>query len=270
MTSLTSALCAASAAVLIGQTVPPAPAPVAATLASLAPIVSVWYRGSPAGTPRAQDLEAIRAIGFRGVTWPSRETAGAADLYRLAASLNLHVTLRIEPEPLTAVSALAPGDAVDIDVHRTRPELFGAFAWRALAHGARVVSFDAGGKVGSGLEAKTIPTWASAAVAVSAQVGVESRLVEAWRPAGRVALDPPAPDALDLMLLSDSRSWVLVVTNTSRSRVSAVARLPAGVPGALWVNLLDGSLLSMIRQPSGPRWSLEVGGGVVRVYVVNK
>ena len=30
------------------------------------PIVSVWYRGLPAGQPRLDDLAAIKALGFHG------------------------------------------------------------------------------------------------------------------------------------------------------------------------------------------------------------
>ena len=34
------------------------------------PVVAVWYRGAPAGTPRQDDLAVIRALGFNGVVWP--------------------------------------------------------------------------------------------------------------------------------------------------------------------------------------------------------
>ena len=47
----------------------PAPQPVT-------PLVSIWYRGTPAGNPRADDLSVIRALGFGGVTWPADQTKG--------------------------------------------------------------------------------------------------------------------------------------------------------------------------------------------------
>lgn len=236
-----------------------------------APVVSVWYRGSPAGTPRRQDLEAIRAAGFAGVTWPSRQTAGTADTARMAAEVGLQMTLRIDPVPLTAASALAPGEAVDV-VTNARPEEFAALVWRAVAHGAGVVSFDPGVASGAGLEASAgqARPWVASAAGIAAQLAARAQLVAEWRPVGRVVLEPPVPAALDLQLLEDARSWILVVTNTSRARVRAVAHLPAGVPAALWVNLLDGSMLSMVNLPAGPRWSLDVEPGAARVYVVNK
>jgi hypothetical protein len=236
------------------------------------PLVSLWYRGSPAGTPRREDLAAIRARGFAGVTWPSRQAAGTADVARMAADLGLDVTLRIAPVPLTAASARTPGDAVDIPAAGTPPVEVPALVWRAVAHGAAIVSFDPGAASGIGLddEAGRPRPWVSPALAVAAQLASQARLMAEWRPAGRVALDASAPDALDVQLLEDGRSWILVVTSTSRARVRAVAHLPAGVPAALWVNLLDGSLLSMISQPAGARWSLDVEAGAARVYVVNK
>jgi hypothetical protein len=233
-------------------------------------VVSIWYRGTPAGTPRTEDLDLIRAQGFRGVTWSSRDLLTASELYRLASARDLQVTLRVNPVPLTATSALQPTYAADIDLTTTPPDLIVPLAWRALAHGARVISFDAGRKTGSGLEGPVTPPWLRPAQAVATQVATQVRLIEEWQPATKkVTIEAPAPAGLDLLLLSDRRSWVLVVTNMSRAKVTAVAHLPAGVPGALWVNLLDGSLLSMINGPNGPRWSLEVEGGAARVYVVN-
>jgi hypothetical protein len=248
------------------RTVPPT-----ARLAG-APLVSVWYRGSPVGTPRQQDLAAIRARGFAGVTWPSRQTAGEADVVRMAAALGLTVTLRIDAVPLTAASARTPEHAVDLAVATVRPEQFQALAWRAMAHGAAIVSFDPGVASGTGLDddAGHPRAWVQPARALAGQVATHAQLIEDWRPASRIAIDPPAPEALDLCLLEDDRSWVLVVTNTARAKVRAVAHLPSGVPAALWLNLLDGSMLSMISQPPGARWSLDLEPAAARVYAVNK
>ena len=105
-------------------------------------VVSVWYRGSPAGTPRSADLELIRANGFTGVTWPWRDQPAASELNRLATKLGLQVTLQINPATLTPASALTAPFAANIDVQNTPPNLLVALAWRALAHGARVISLD--------------------------------------------------------------------------------------------------------------------------------
>ena len=234
--------------------------------------MSVWYRGSPAGTPRQQDLAAIRLRGFSGITWPSRQTAGAADLHRMAALLGLQVTLRIDAVPLTAALARAPGEAVDLMAARLPPEMFAALVWRAVAHGAAIVSFDPGVSSGNGVEdgARRARPWVEPALAVGRQLASHARLIAEWRPSGHMTLDAPAPEAIDLRLLEDDRSRILVVTNTSRARVRAVARLPADVPAALWINLLDGSLLSMVAEPAGPRWNLDLDAGAARVYVVNR
>jgi hypothetical protein len=236
-----------------------------------APLVSLWYRGTPAGTPRQQDLALIRARGFAGVTWPSRQTAGEADLARMAADLDLQVTLRIDAVPLSAASARAPERAVDVAAV-VRPEDLPALVWRAVAHGAEVVSFDPGVASGTGLEdaAGRPRPWVEPALTVARQLTSQAQLLQTWRPAGRVAIDPPAPEALDVLLLDAPRSWALVATNASRARVRAVAHLPSGVPAAMWVNLLDGALLSMINQPSGALWNVDLEPGAARVYVVNR
>jgi hypothetical protein len=63
---------------------------------------------------------------------------------------------------------------------------------------------------------------------------------------------------------------VLFATNATRGRVKAIARLPSIVPAALWVNLLDGSQMSMLSQPIGPRWDMDLEAGAARVYVISK
>jgi hypothetical protein len=232
----------------------------------------VWYRGSPAGTPRQDDLAQIRALGFSGVTWPARQTAGATELYRLAGVVGLLVTLRIEPVPLTPAAALAPGLSVDVPAATLDAGAMPALVWRAIAHGAQVVSFDPGQTAGTGLvDAAGHPrAWVESARGIARQLAVNGHLFGEWRPAGGVTIDAPAPAALDVALLEDARSWILVVTNTSRSRVQAVAHLPPAVPAALWADLLDGSMMSMLSQADGPRWSLTLDGGGARIYVINK
>ena len=79
-----------------------------ATPSASLPVASLWYRGTPPGTPRADDLAAIRAIGFTSVTWPQAYTEGAAELRRLTEIVGLAVVIRIEPALLTARAAMQP------------------------------------------------------------------------------------------------------------------------------------------------------------------
>src|SRR5688572_14028179 len=124
------------------------------------PVASLWYRGTPAGTPRADDLAAIRAIGFTSVTWPQAYTAGAAELRRLTEIVGLAVVIRVEPALLTASAAMRPAESVDVPVSARTAGTIAAMTWRAIAHGARVVSFDPGPVQGSGLGAGAeMPAW---------------------------------------------------------------------------------------------------------------
>ena len=72
---------ALAASVLIQP--PQAPAP--------APIVAVWYRGVPAGTPRPDDLGAIRALGFTAIAWPRGDARALESVRKMAASVGLGV-----------------------------------------------------------------------------------------------------------------------------------------------------------------------------------
>ena len=48
------------------------------------PVVAVWYRGTPAGTPRQEELAVIRALGFGGIAWPAAQTSTLAALKMMA------------------------------------------------------------------------------------------------------------------------------------------------------------------------------------------
>jgi hypothetical protein len=63
---------------------------------------------------------------------------------------------------------------------------------------------------------------------------------------------------------------VLVSTNTSSARVTAVAGLPPSVAPALWTSLLDGSNMSMLSRTIGPRWSFELGPGEAGVWTIDR
>ncbi len=220
------------------------------------PVVSVWYRGTPEGVPRLDDLAALRAAGFTGVTWPPDEPAAVAELTRLARTVDLAVVTR--PDLTVRVTPGAPR--------------FAAAVWRALARGSRAIAFDPGQRAGPGL---TDPrgerlAWVRPATEFAGQVSANPRLLGSLGPGPKVVLEAPAPRDLEVTLLDGGRAWVLVATNTAPVEVRAVARLPPGVPYALWVSLLDGGTMSMLREAGGARWTLTIGAGDARVYVIDK
>lgn len=247
-------------------------AAISVRLVAAEPGVSVWYRGSPPGQPREDDLAVIKALGFLSVTWPSVSTAGAADLRRMADNVGVGVQVRAEPQPLTPASALRPRPTVDVETSDVDAQEIPALVWRAVAHGARVVCFDPGAADGSGLQnaaGRTAP-WVPTAKTIARQLNFNAKLFNDIRLGPAVAAVGPAAPALDVVLMQDDRSWVLFATNATKARVKAIVRLPAIVPAAMWVNLLDGSQMSMLSQPIGPRWDLDLEPGGARIYVISK
>jgi hypothetical protein len=235
---------------------------------------SLWYRGMPAGEPRQVDLDAISAAGFSAVTWPTLFVTRALDLRRMAERAGLEVVIRTEPVPVTPESALAGETHVDIDAARTPARLFPSLLWRSVAHGARIVSFDGGAKEGSGLmdsAGKPAP-WLGAAAAVARQLAVNAVMVDTFTPGPAAKIDPAVP-GLDVVLLDAVRSWVIIATNSAAPGTppaDTYVFLPRGVPPAEWLNLFDGSTISMLRQSTGPRWHIVLGPGDVRVYAIGK
>lgn len=255
--------------------VPHGPQPATQQTVPVAPVVSVWYRGSPAGTPRLDDLAAIRALGLTGITWPSNQGAALADVRRLAEIVGLAVIARPEPKPVPgpqAAPVVGPDSAVDLRVAGPGAVAPTAMAWRAIAHGARVISFDSGQLEGAGLNAGSgrSAAWVQPAVAVSRQIRANAELVSQLRPGPAVTIAPPAPPGLEVVLLDAGRSWVLVATNTASAAVNAIADLPKAVPYALWVSWLDGTNLGMLSRPSGPRWTFHIDAGGALVYIIGK
>ena len=246
---------------------------VPAVASAAEPVVAVWYRGTPAGTPRQSDLGAIRALGFNGVTWPRSSAAGVDELIRLAGLVGLKVLIADgPPAPIDGRSALRPPNRVDIAVASATPGMISALAWRAVAHGARAIAFDGGTRTGAGLEQPdgSLKPWARAAINVSRQLTANANLADVMRPGPGLIFTPAPPPALDVVLLDAGRSWVIVATNTSGSAVSSRVRLPAGTPYALWVSWLEGSPLAMISEPAGPRWMLSMEPRSARVYIIDK
>jgi hypothetical protein len=240
----------------------------AAPVQTAAPIVAVWYRGVPAGTPRADDLGAINAIGFTAIAWPRGDARALESAKKLAAGVGLTVVESSAPAYLTAASALAPEERVDV---RTDGAML-ALAWRAFAHGARTIVFDAGAPSGAGLETagRELQPWVNEARNVSRQITVNARLAAALKPGPGVLVWPDQSPDLDVVLLDADRSWALVATNAGREPRKATVRLPAGAPYAIWISWLDGGPLSMLGEAPGPRWNLDLAPGAARAYLIDK
>jgi hypothetical protein len=225
------------------------------------PRLSLLYRGVPEGVPRRADLDAARALGFSAVTWPMASGPGADELIRLADAAGLKVVLRER--------SLSP-EMVDIAASGVRPEALWPLTWRALAHGARIVSIDAGQAARSidQLAARP-PGWAPAISAVGRQLRANGGLFAQSRPGPPVVVDRP-PAGIDVVLLDAGRSWVVAATSTAARSTRVVAHLPPGVPYAMWVNLIDGSTMAMLDEARGPRWAFDLDAFGVRMYVIDK
>ena len=258
----------------------------AAPAAAAEPVVGVWYRGMPAGTPRQDDLAVLRALGFNGVAWPAAQTDGLDTVRAMAKVVGLQVIVASAAPPLDAVSALTPPTHVNIVVTPENAASIAPLAWRAVAHGARAIAFDAGAPQGAGLNAPdgSLKPWVRDAIGIARQLTANARLVDVLTPgpgvivaptAGTSASDaapaaPGARHALDVVLLDGDWSWVLVATNLSNAPAQAIVRLPAGAPYAIWVSWIDGSTLAMAGELAGPRWTLQMDAHSVRVYLIDK
>lgn len=235
------------------------------------PVVSLWYRGTPPGVPTRDDLDYIRALGFSWITWPIEEAGHLLDVRRLAAESGLSVVVRASIASVTAATALIPSERVDLEISQVKPEEVAAIGWRAVAHGARVISVDGGAKTGAALQAdKKAATWTNAALALARQFYGTGALFDEAEPGPPVTVTAPARSGLDVMLLATSRSWVLIATNTDARTVKASVQLPKDVPATMWTSLLDGTTLSMTPQLAGPKWTLNAPAHAALVYVVDK
>jgi len=236
------------------------------------PVVAVWYRGTPAGTPKQEELAIIRALGFNGIAWPASETRGVEALKKMAAAVGLSVTVTDRGRRVAPESPAASGRGVDILVTPLNATALTALAWRAVAHGAREIAFDSGASQGAGIENpdRSLKPWVHLAIDMARQITSNPRLINAMRPGPGVIVTPDRGPDLDVVMLDAERSWVIVATNTSSAPVAATVRLPAGTAYAIWLNLLDATTLAMVGEPAGPRWNLKMEPRSARVYVIDK
>lgn len=238
------------------------------------PIVSVWYRGTPPGTPVQDELAAIRALGFTSVTWPASQAAGVAELRLQAALVSLAVDVRAPKTPLTIESSRSPEMVTDVLVPSLPPPLLAATVWRAIAHGARTIAFDAGSPSGAGVDdvdGRT-PAWIAPARTIARQLSANVRLFDQLAGGSAIKFQSIGgqPGALDAMLFQTLRDWVIVATNTSTSRAEGTTILPKALPYAPWGSLLDGQVAAMRQSVEGPVWHLVLEPGATRIYVASK
>ena len=246
--------------------------------AAQAPVASIWYRGTPAGTPQQSELGAIRALGFQGITWPSAQTAGLRELNRLAGIVGLRVVVADRPVPLSTKTVMKPlgPERVDIVISPSTSSLVTPLAWSAIARGARAIAFDSGSKTGAGLEEKdgSLKPWARAAISVARQLDANANLVALLQPGPRITVGPAEPNEdvvyVSATLLDAGRAWVVIATNSWNRKATASIRLPQGVPYALWVSWLGGPPLAMISEPAGPRWMVTMAPRSAQVYIIDK
>jgi hypothetical protein len=228
------------------------------------PIVSLWYRGSVAGMPRLEDLEAIRAAGFHAVTWPAGRADRLQELGLLARRAGLAVVLEPDIPPFDIANRLT------VQVSRTDVRQIPAIVWRAVGRGARVISFDPGRASVTALLSGAPPGWVETARRLARQLSANAVLFDALAPADRPSLLPPHDPGLDVGLAASPRAWVVIATNTGSTSARAEVRLPSGVPYAIWVSLIDGTSVAMSDRPDGARWTVMLAPGEAKVYVIDK
>lgn len=239
---------------------------------SPAPLVAaVVYRSdASSAVPPLDALAAVRAYDFQALVWEGDESARATVRER-AGEIGLDVLDVPVGERLTPAGAVSPPPAVTLDVSRPDASVE-ALAWRALAYGARTIVFDSGAPIGPGFSEPDgqMRAWVPKARAVARQLRFNEALLAVLRPAPAVRWVEPAPAGLDVAVRQTERSWLLIATNTSAVPVRGVVKVPPALPPALWVDLLDGTEMSMLNQPDGPRWTFDLGPDGVRVYAIDK
>jgi hypothetical protein len=239
----------------------------AAAPAFAQPVVSLWYRGTPAGTPRLDDLVAIGAAGFSTVTWPASATDRFAELSRLADQAGLSVVLQPDVPSLELVGRTT----VNVG-ERGVEEKLPAIVWRAVAQGQRTISLDSRRTSGTGLRTDSgdVPGWVAVASGIARQLSANATLFEAMKPAARPRVLSARLPGFDAALFQTERAWVLIATNTDRTTARATVQMPPGVPYAIWVSLIDGSTVGMADRPDGARWTSRLEPGQAAVYVIDK
>lgn len=164
------------------------------------------------------------------------------------------------------VDVVDGGAAADQNVRAARPEELVPLVWRAVAHGARVISVES---VGGRASLDTGP-WVQVTSDITRQFQIHGALLAQCRPGPSASFEGRPPAGVEVTLLEAQRSWVVIATNVSAVRARVGAVLPRVVPYALWLNLLDGSSMAMLEQDAGPKWAFEMAPRSVKMYVIDK
>ena len=242
------------------------------------PVVSLWYRGVPAGTPRIDDLIVIHGAGLPSITWPQNQTAHLMELRSLALKAGLDVIVRTA-QPFTVTTAsppvrIAQPEEIDLSmsVTQTRAAQMPAIIWNEIAHGARVVSLDPQPPAGfvrwtddAGLRA-----WGRAAGVVGKDVSRLGSLIASFKPGPKVIFESALPASVDFAFLDAGRSWAIVATNRSAIKQSVKVHLPKDVAAAEWMNLLTSTVVAMVAKTDGPRWTCALEPWQAKVLVIDK
>lgn len=234
--------------------------------------MSVWYRGTPAGVPRQDDVALLRSLGFTAVSWPAQHEAALPALRRLAQPLGVRVLVEADRPDQLAAAVEYEGNRVRFRVDRVSTARLAALAWSALARGAAVFSFDAGAAEGHGVAdaAGVERPWVRPAVAFAGQVGANALLFESMTAAPAAVLETRADPEVTVALFAAPRVWVLILANTATSVRTVSARLAANVPYAIWTSLIDASTMSMLSERTGPQVVLELRPGQAAVYFADR
>jgi hypothetical protein len=237
-----------------------------------APVVSVWYRGIPAGVPRQDDLALIRSLGFTAVSWPAAHSAALPAIRRSARAVGLHVV--VEPDDrLEGGAAVARlGDRMRIRVDRVPATHLPALLWTAIARGTRAIAFDSGEIAGHGVaqpDGQERP-WVRPTVAFAGQIATNAVLFETMQPGPAVTMGPDVPADVTVALFAAQGIWVLIAASNGQEPRTVTARMSPEVPYAIWTSLLDGSTMSMLSEPAGPRLSLPLRPGQAAVYFADR
>lgn len=228
-------------------------------------VAAVWYRGTPAGQPRQDDLARIRATGFSAIAWPSRFSDQAQAVRRQAEVVGLRVVVAdARPTAETAV----------IDVSGNAGAV-AARAWRALQDGAALITFDAGEPTGDGLVTLSggLRPWVDPARAFARQLVANEGVFSALEPASVTMVgvdDDPLTSRVRVSLFRTARSWLLIGTNVGERAGAVQVRLPDAAPTALWISLLDDTAMSMPRVEGTPQWTADLAPGQALVYLINR
>jgi hypothetical protein len=241
-------------------------------------VVSVWYRGLPAGTPRIDDLVAIHGAGVSSITWPQKQTTHLVELRSLALKAGLDVIVR-DPQPVAVTTASARTSApqpepIDLSMAATQAHAIQlpAIIWSEIAHGARVISLDPQSSTGfvrwtddAGLRA-----WGRPAGAVAKDVSRLGTLIASFKPGPNVIFESAESPGVDFVFLDAGRSWAIVATNRSATKQAVQVHLPKDVSAAEWMNLLTSTVVAMVAKPDGPRWTCMLEPWQAKVLVIDK